>query len=43
VLAITLQKSVEARSSQGGTATAEVKKSIERAKETVSAYEREQD
>jgi len=41
VLAITLQKSVEARSSQGGTATAEVKKSIERAKGAVSGYERE--
>jgi len=43
VLAITLQKSVEARSSQGGTATAEVKKSIERAKGAVSGYEREKD
>ena len=41
VLAITLQKSVEARSSQGGTATAEVKKSIERAKDVVSGYERD--
>ena len=38
VLAITLQKSVEARSSQGGTATAEVKKSIESAKVTVNGY-----
>ncbi len=35
---ITLQKSVEARTSQGGTATAEVKKSIERAREIISGY-----
>jgi len=42
VLAITLHKSVEARSSQGGTATAEVKKSIERAREVVRGYEKEQ-
>jgi len=43
VLAITLQKSVEARSSQGGTATAEVKKSIEKAREAIRGYEREAD
>jgi len=41
VMAITLQKSVEARSSQGGTATVEVKKSIEKAKGAVSGYGRE--
>jgi len=41
VMAITLQKSVEARSSQGGTATVEVKKSIEKAKGVVSGYVRE--
>jgi len=35
---ITLQKSVEARSSQGGTASAEVKKSIEKAKEIIGDY-----
>jgi argininosuccinate lyase len=35
---ITLQKSVEARSSQGGTASAEVKKSIEKAKEAIGDY-----
>jgi len=43
VLAITLQKSVEARSSQGGTATAEVKKSIESAKVAVNGYGRQKD
>jgi len=42
VLAITLHKSVEARSSQGGTATAQVKKSIERAREAIRRYEKEQ-
>ncbi len=41
VMSITLQKSVEARSSQGGTATVEVKKSIEKAKDAVSGYGRE--
>ncbi len=41
VLAITLQKSIEARSSQGGTSTSEVKKSIERARGAISGYERE--
>ena len=35
---ITLQKSVEARASQGGTATAEVKKSIEKAREIIKGY-----
>jgi len=35
---ITLQKSVEARTSQGGTATAEVKKSIEKAREIIRGY-----
>ena len=35
---ITLQKSVEARTSQGGTATAEVKKSIEKAREITGGY-----
>jgi argininosuccinate lyase len=43
VLAITLQKSVEARSSQGGTATAEVKKSIESARVAVNGYGRQRD
>jgi argininosuccinate lyase len=38
VRAITLQKSVEARTSQGGTATAEVKKSIEKAREIIRGY-----
>ncbi|MDD5397492.1 MAG: argininosuccinate lyase [Dehalococcoidia bacterium] len=42
VLAITLHKSVEARSSQGGTATVEVKKSIERARDVIRGYEKEQ-
>ncbi len=42
VLAITLHKSVEARSSQGGTATAQVKKSIERARDAIRGYEKEQ-
>ncbi len=35
---ITLQKSVEARTSQGGTAPAEVKKSIEKAREITGGY-----
>jgi argininosuccinate lyase len=35
---ITLQKSVEARTSQGGTATVEVKKSIEKAREIIRGY-----
>jgi argininosuccinate lyase len=35
---ITLQKSVEARTSQGGTAPAEVKKSIEKAREITAGY-----
>ena len=35
---ITLQKSVEARASQGGTATAEVKKSIEKARGLIKGY-----
>jgi len=38
VRAITLQKSVEARTSQGGTATVEVKKSIEKAREIIRGY-----
>jgi len=38
VRSITLQKSVEARTSQGGTAPAEVKKSIEKAREITGAY-----
>ena len=42
VLAITLHKSVEARSSQGGTATAQVKKSIERARDAIRGHEKEQ-
>ncbi|MBN1689631.1 MAG: argininosuccinate lyase [Dehalococcoidia bacterium] len=42
VLAITLQKSVEAKSSQGGTATVEVKKSIERARDVIRGYEKKQ-
>jgi argininosuccinate lyase len=36
---ISLQKSVEARMSYGGTATQQVKKSIERAKQIVRSYE----
>jgi argininosuccinate lyase len=42
VLAISLHKSVEARSSQGGTATAEVKKSLARARDIIRGYEKEQ-
>ncbi len=42
VLTISLHKSVEARSSQGGTATAQVKKSIERARDAIRGYEKEQ-
>ncbi len=38
VRSITLQKSVEARTSQGGTATDEVKKSIEKAREIIRGY-----